>query len=195
LRKPSLSKVIRVITIAPVMAFLLLVVIYIARPQYFGGGLNFALAVLFLVIFPVLAYPIQPLVPGFRDRGREGQRSLAIWMAGIGYCFGIATAAFMSVTREMWIIYLTYLISGILIILFNKVFKVKASGHACGVAGPIFTSICFLGPLAWLSFIILAAVYRASLCMKRHSKSELLIGTAIPALALLMSLLMVRAAG
>jgi len=191
LRKPSLSKVIRVITIAPVMAFLLLVVIYIARPQYFGGGLNFALA----VIFPVLAYPIQPLVPGFRDRGREGQRSLAIWMAGIGYCFGIATAAFMSVTREMWIIYLTYLISGILIILFNKVFKVKASGHACGVAGPIFTSICFLGPLAWLSFIILAAVYRASLCMKRHSKSELLIGTAIPALALLMSLLMVRAAG
>ena len=185
--KPHLSRVIRVITIAPVMALLLLLALYITRPQYFGGMLNFLLAVVFLAVFPVLAYPIQPLVPGFRHKGREGQRSLAIWMSGIGYLLGILTAAFMAVPRQMWIIYLTYFISGILIILFNKVFKVKASGHTCGVAGPLFTAICFIGPVAALGGIILAAVYRASLSMRRHSKSELLLGTAIPALALLLS--------
>jgi Na+/phosphate symporter len=169
------------------MALLLLVVLYITKPQYFGSAWNFVLAVIFLVIFPALAYPVQPLVPGFRDRGREGQRSLAIWMAGIGYCLGIGTASFIAFTREMWLIYLTYFISGVLMVLFNKVLKIKASGHMCGVAGPLFASICFLGPAALPGGIILAAVYRASLSMQRHSISELLLGTAIPVLALLMS--------
>lgn len=187
MNKSRLSRVIRVITIAPIMALLLLVTLYITKAEYFGGSLNFIVAVISLVVFPVMAYPIQPLVPGFRHRGREGQRSLAIWMAGIGYCFGVVMAAFMAVTRQMWIIYLTYFISGILIILFNKVFKVKASGHACGVAGPLFGSIYLMGPLACLGLIVLAAVYRASLFMQRHSKSELLLGMTIAAVALLIS--------
>lgn len=185
--KPRLSRVIRVITIAPVMALLLLLALYITRPQYFGGLLNFLLAVLFLSVFPVLAYPIQPLVPGFRRKGREGQRSLAIWMSGIGYLLGIITAAFMAVPRQMWLIYLTYFLCGLLIILFNKVFKVKASGHMCGIAGPLFASVCLIGPLAAFGLIIWAVVYRASRRMQRHSNLELLIGTAIPALSLLIA--------
>ncbi len=195
MKKPDLSKVIRVVTIAPLMALLLLVVVYIARPQYFGGGLNFALAVLFLVVFPVLAYPLQPLVPRYRDRGREGQRSLAIWMAGIGYCCGIIAAALTNVPGQLWIIYLTYFISGLLIILFNKVIKVRASGHMCGVAGPMFLLICFRELAALLYIVILVVVYRSSLYMKRHSRTEMFAGASIPVLAVLVALLMVGAAG
>lgn len=172
------------------MALLLLIELYLTKPEYFGGTLDFILVIMFLVVFPVLAYPLQPLVPGYRKKGREGQRSLAILMANIGYCFGIAAAALTAETREIWIVYLTYFISGILIMLFNKVFGIRASGHACGVAGPVLASIYFMGPAALSSLIILAAVYWASLSMKRHSMSELLAGTAIPAFALLAASLM-----
>ena len=35
------------------------------------------------------------------------------------------------------IIYLEYLFCGITMLVFNKLFKLKASGHACGVIGPM----------------------------------------------------------
>lgn len=183
-----LSKALRVITIAPVMAFILLTLMYTLHKSYFGSFAAYAFSVLFLVIFPVLAYPMQPLIPAYRDKGREGQRSLAMVMAGIGYCFGIVYAFIAKVPFELMVIYLTYLISGLLVIIFNKVLRIRASGHACGVAGPLFAMFYLLGPASAAGFALLAAIYWASLHMKRHSISELLLGTAIPLAALLVSI-------
>ncbi|NLL39908.1 MAG: hypothetical protein GX254_10045 [Clostridiales bacterium] len=186
--KKLLSKTLRVITIAPFMALILLSLIYIQHPEYLGGLSAYILAVLFLVVFPVLAYPLQPFIPKFRGRGREGQRNLAMVMAGIGYCLGIITAIVTKAVFELRVIYLTYFISGVLIIVFNKMFGIRASGHACGAAGPVFAMIYLLGPLYAVGFALLIAVYWSSLYTKRHTLFELLLGTAVPLAALLLSI-------
>ena len=189
--KQHLAKFIRVITVPPIMALMLLIVLYLTKEEFFGNTTNLILAISFLVVLPFLAYPIQPLIPGFRRKGREGQRSLAMWMSSLGYICGLATALFLPVSKYLLIIYLTYLISGVSLVLLNKVFKIKASGHACGVAGPIFSLIYFLGPWVLFGILILAAVFWASLSMKRHDKSELFIGTTVPTYALLLAFLIV----
>jgi hypothetical protein len=189
--KQRLAKFIRVATVAPVMALLLLVILYFTRAGFFGNTLNLILAIVFLVVLPILAYPLQPIVPGFKNKGREGQRSLAMWMASLGYVLGLLSAIFLPVSKFLLIIYLTYLISGVSLVLLNKVFKIKASGHACGVAGPIFSLIYFLGPWVLLGLLLLAAVFWASLNMNRHDKSELLIGTTVPTYAFLLAFLIV----
>lgn len=189
--KQHLAKFIRVITVPPVMALMLLIILYFTKEEFFGNTLNLALAISFLVVLPFLAYPLQPLIPGFRGKGRDGQRSLAMWMSSLGYICGLSTALFLPVSKYLLIIYLTYLFSGISLVLLNKVFKIKASGHACGVAGPIFSLIYFLGPWVLFGIFILAAVYWASLRMGRHDKSELLIGTTVPTYALLLAFLIV----
>lgn len=173
------------------MALFLLVILFLTREAFFGSTLNLVLAINFLVVFPILAYPIQPLIPYFRDKGREGQRSLAMWMSSLGYIFGLITAIFLPVSNYLLIIYLTYLFSGLSLMLLNKVFKIKASGHACGAAGPIFSLIYFLGPWVLFGILILAAVFWSSLNTKRHDKSELLIGTTVPTYALLLAFLIV----
>jgi hypothetical protein len=189
--KQRLAKVIRVITVAPLMALILLLVLYFTKEGFFGNTINFILAIIFLAVFPILGYPLQPVVPYYKDKGREGQRDLAMWMSIAGYVLGVVTAAVMPVSRYLMIIYLTYLISGVSLVLLNKVFKIRASGHACGVAGPVFSLIYFLGPWVLFGVLLLAAVYWASLKMKRHNGSELLIGTSIPTYALLLAFLMV----
>ena len=189
--KLKIAKAIRIATVAPLMALTLLVILYFARDGVFGTTLNLVLAVVFLVILPILAYPLQPLVPGFKGRGREGQRSLAMWMASLGYILGMVSALFLPVSNYLLVIYLTYMISGVSLVLLNKVFKIRASGHACGVAGPIFSLIYFLGPWVLFGLILLAAVYWASLQMDRHDKSELLIGSTVPTYAFLLAFLIV----
>jgi hypothetical protein len=173
------------------MALLLLIILFITNMQFFGNTLNLMLAIFFLVALPLLAYPLQPLLPYFKHKGREGQRNLALLMASVGYILGVITAAIMPVSDSLLIIYLTYLLSGISLVLLNKVFKIKASGHACGVAGPIFSLIYFIGPWLLFGILILAAVFWASLKMNRHDKAELLIGTTVPTYALLLSFLIV----
>jgi hypothetical protein len=187
--KKGLAMAIRVLTIAPVMALVLLLTLYFTRDDVFGNTLNFILAVVFLVVFPILAYPLQPVVPGFKTRGREGQRSLAMWMAFAGYILGLACALLLPVPRYLMVVYTTYLLSAVALIMLNKVFGIKASGHACGVAGPIFSMVYFISPWLLLGFLILPAVYWASLKMGRHTGAELIIGTAIPTYALLISIL------
>jgi hypothetical protein len=189
--KQSLAKFIRIITVAPVMALMLLLVLFATRREFFGNDLNLILAIVFLVAFPLLAYPIQPLLPHFRNKGRDGQRSLAMWMASLGYLLGLVSAFILPVSDYLLVIYLTYLFSGVSLVLFNKVFKIKASGHACGVAGPIFSLIYFISPWMLLGSVLLAAVYWASLNMGRHTGSELIIGSTIPTYALLLSVLLV----
>ncbi len=173
------------------MALLLLIVLYYAKADFFGNTLNLILAIFFLVVLPVMAYPLQPLIPYYKDKGRDGQRSLAMWMASAGYILGIISAIFLPVSNYLLIIYMTYLLSGISLVLLNKVVKIKASGHACGVAGPIFSLIYFIGPWLLFGILVLAAVFWASLSMKRHDKVELIIGTTVPTYALLLSFLIV----
>ena len=180
---------IRVLTVAPVMALIALCIIFICKPSAFGSAQNFVMSVIFLTVMPLLAYPMQPLIPKFKESGRAGQRKLAIIMAVVGYILGIVYALVRNVPAELMLIYLTYLISGILIAVFNKLLKIKASGHACGVAGPIAYLYYFVGKYALLGLTVMTAVIISSIKMKRHTLSQLVVGSLISVAATFIALL------
>lgn len=186
----KLAKVISILTVAPLMALVLLSWLYCADPVLFGGLFQYLLAVLFLVVLPIFAYPLQKILPPFRSQGRPGQRKLAFFMAVLGYTLGIVCAAIARAPKTLWLIYLTYFFSGILLTLLNRVTKVRASGHACGVAGPIALLIYMRGAPALPMLLLLPLVYWARLAMKRHTPVDLVWGTLTPLLALLLSLLL-----
>lgn len=139
-------------------------------PAIFDGVGNYLAAVFFLTVLPLLAYPLQPILPHYKDQGRAGQRKLAMLMAVAGYVAGAVMGIVCVVPKGLMQIYLIYLISGVLTLLFNKVFKIKASGHACGIAGPVAYLVYFVGWPALAGCIVLAMAYWASL---RHGAAYL----------------------
>ncbi len=173
------AKLIRILTIAPLMAAGMLILLFFTKPEILGGLPSFWCAILFLTVLPILAYPMQPLFPHYRELGREGQRSLAILFAVAGYILGCVSNLFFSAGLGMWIIYLEYLLSGMGILICNKVFRLKASGHACGVAGPVVLLIYFGVPAAIFGTVLLGLVLAASLITKRHTWQQFLGGAFI----------------
>ena len=185
--KHHLAMLIRYVSVVPVIAFALLTSMFVLEPATMGSWTVYLLNVLFLTVLPLLAYPLQQVMPGFRSKGRDGQRDLAMLMAVLGYIGAVAASLAAKSPLPALTVSFTYFFSGVLIAVFNKLFKIKASGHACGVSGPIATAVVFLGPWALLALILLPAVYWASLYMKRHDWPQLLWGTVIPWVALALS--------
>lgn len=180
----KLAKIIRTITVAPAMALVMLLTLYKANYKLFGGVADFVLPIIFLVIFPLLAYPLQPFIKHYKDKGRDGQRTLAMIFAVTGYVAGCLSALIMRAPKSVLIIYLSYLLSGALIFLINKLFKFKVSGHTCGVTGPFAILLCFGQMGGLIGIPVLALVCWASLYMKRHTVSQLIGGAVIPAISL-----------
>lgn len=178
------AKLIRILTVAPIMALFMLLVLYFQERPLFGARIHFALLVLFLVIFPLLAYPLQPLIPKYKRKGREGQRALAIDFAVAGYIGGCLSSFLLHAPESVMLIYLAYLVSGILVMLTNKLLHFRASGHACGVTGPCAILLCFGQPAGYFGIPILVLVWLSSLRMKRHSNLQLIGGAVIPVAAL-----------
>ena len=177
-----LAKTVRIITLAPLMALATLITLYLNEPTLFGANaINLWLAILFLTVLPILAYPLQPVIPGFKGKGREGQRNLAMVFAVCGYTLGCITNLFLNASEELWLIYLTYLISGGAIVFVNKKLHIRASAHACGIIGPAVMLAAFGIPAALLVGVPLhfAALW-ASLKMKRHTVPQYIAGSLIP---------------
>ena len=71
------AKIVRILTLAPVMALATLLTLFFVRPEVFGeGALRFWLAIGFLVAFPLLGYPCQPLPIAYRDHNLSVDRAL-----------------------------------------------------------------------------------------------------------------------
>lgn len=183
----KISFLVRKITVAPFMAAAMLITSWFCNPSIFQNPLSFWYSILFLTILPLMAYPLQKFIPGFKDKGREGQRSLAMIFAVMGYVLGCIVNGCFASTRELWIIYLEYLFSGILIFLVNKCFHLKISGHACGIVGPLALLITFHIYAAIVPGIILVIlVYYSSLKTKRHTFLQLIGGSIVPIVVILM---------
>jgi hypothetical protein len=180
----TLAYIIRIITVPPILAFVMLFGIYINKSDFFGGIAGFVLSILFLVIFPLLAYPLQPLLKSYKDKGREGQRSLAIIFAVIGYILGFFTAIFLAAPQNVSIIFLSYLLCGFLIMVSTKVFHFKASGHTCGIVGPFLLLVYFGQVWGYGGIGLLVLGWISSIYMKRHTHLQLAAGAMIPFLAL-----------
>ncbi len=174
----KIAHVVRIVCVPPVMVGILLFLLFNLRDDVFANITEMAVSILGLTVFPVLAYPVSFIVPAIRKKGREGQRSLAMYLSTVGYVAVFVYGLIAHVGTGLMHIYAGYLFSVIIILVGNKICKVRISGHACSVSGPTVYSGYFLG----IGGIIVGvacwcAILWASLVMKRHTFREFIFGT------------------
>ena len=69
-----LAKAIRCVTLAPVMAGIMLTLVYVRQPQVMGRAGSFWWGLFFLTVLPILAYPLQPS-PAIEKKGEKGREA------------------------------------------------------------------------------------------------------------------------
>lgn len=184
--KKDFNMTIRKLTVAPIMASAYLLCMLIHRADVFSGIWQWLYYLLFIGLMPLLAYPLQYCCPHFRDKGRHGQRILAMIFAVSGYLLCSIFNFIFSADSRAWVIVLEYLISGALILIFNKGCKLKISGHACGIVGPVALLFYFgLHVQAVVGILLTVPVYISSLKTKRHTLPQLIGGSLVPIAAIL----------
>ena len=174
----KIAHAVRIVSIPPVMVGILLVLLYTLREDVMVTPWEMVASLLGLTVLPILAYPVSVMIPATRKKGREGQRSLAMYFATVGYVAVFVYGLIASVGTGLMHIYAGYLFSVVIILVSNKVFKVRVSGHACSVSGPLVYSGYFLG--IWgivVGVVCWGVILWASLAMKRHTFKEFLLGT------------------
>ncbi len=180
--KQTAARVIRVCTVPPVMAALLILVLHTALPDSLPA-VHMWVALVFLTVLPCLAYPVCALIPKLRRGGRKTQRTAAVIFSVVGYVAGVAWSLWRGGDIER-MMYFTYLFTGIAIAVCDRYFAFKASGHAGGTAGPIVMLAAAVSPWYAALVLLLAAVWWSSLTLGRHTVRQLAVGSMIPAVGL-----------
>lgn len=185
----KISYIIRVLTTPPIMAMGLCLWLYACPEKIIPHAAGLWVSLIALGLFPLSAYILQPILPHVKHKGREGQRSLAMIFCFLGYLAGLIYALAADAGEGMVFLFLTYLLSGVGMLICNKLLRLRASGHACGLAGPVAMLCLMEGMYGMLSMPVYIAGMLASLQMKRHTAGEWLLGSALSPLSLLASLL------
>lgn len=189
--KERIAKIIRIITVPPLLVVALIIALYLRNPYIFRDGTDYAIALVFLGLFPVLVYPIWAAIPKLKEKGREGQRNLAFIGTLIGYTFAFLYGELSGAVPELKLIFRTYFIAVLLLTFANKVLKKKASGHACSVVSPALFLCCFVSWYTLPVCIFITAVsFWGSLTLKRHNPMELLGGSIVCILSFISAYLM-----
>lgn len=175
--KEKIAKVISLVTVVPIMALFTVILSFIYKRQYFNGVGWFIYTIIFLTVLPLLAYPLHILIPSSRVKGRNGERKMAFILAIISYVLGTLITFILDAPLIVKKIFMAYLLSGIFLTFVNRALKFKASGHACGVAGPITLLAHLLGTnFLWL-FLLIPVVFWSRISLDRHTIKELITGT------------------
>jgi len=175
---------VRMVSVPPVMAAALIAVLALARDDLFTDRWEIAFSLLFLSLLPAAAYPLSWLLPWLRRKGREGQRNAAFALSVLGYTAGWAYATWVSGNDKLILIYAIYLFSVALLLLSNKVFGLRASGHASSIAGPMIVITFFFGAAGFAACLpIYCLVLWSSVATKRHTAGEFLMGSACSLIA------------
>lgn len=190
--KNNFAKIIRTISVPPIMVTFLLVILNTARPDIFRNNVEVLISIVLLGIVPVLAYPFQLLSSSLEDKGRIMQRKLAFIFSLIGYATALLWAILVHTSKELLMICATYFISVVILTFFNKVLKKRASGHACSITGPLVFLIYLVDwKLIFPCIIIATLIFWSSLYLQRHTKTDLFYGVLSSLLAFALSFIII----
>ena len=179
--------VVRVLTLPPIVTGLTLVLMY--APAGLLTLRELLLCEVFLLLVPLAAYPLREIFHIGRNR-REGQRSTALVLSAAGYACGFIWSLLVPCSWLVHILFLSYVVSVAALLALNAGLGLRASGHACSTTAPVFLLTWKLHPLFIIpSLLLIAAVYRSSLKLSRHTLPQLLIGSSISLLACGLSIL------
>ena len=174
------AKIVRVLTVPPLMA-LAAFSSFLLVDDFYTNIWEYIAAVAFIALLPICAYPLQLILPPFKHQGREGQRNLAFIMCNLGYIFSVIYAIVFKAGKPVTVMLVTYLLSGMTLLFVNKLFHFKASGHSCGLFGPLAAIAYFVSIYALPAGIIVGALALwSSVYMKRHTVSQFIVGAIIP---------------
>jgi len=170
---------ISVLFTVPMVALIVFLIMWFDNSkQNFNDNIFYLInSILFFTIIPISAYFIVRINKKLRMLGRETERRYAFIFGIIGYLLGNISLLFLkNPTKAMIGLYLSYLISSIILAFVNKALKFKASGHACGITGPILALNFIVGiKMLWL-FILVPIVMWSRLVLKRHDLKQLISG-------------------
>ena len=173
----KLAKLIRALTVPPIMVTALLLILLFGA-DVFPETLDFIFSLVFLAVVPVLAYAAQKLLPGWKNGGQKAQRKLAFVFSILGYTAAVVVSIVRDAIPNLLYISLVYLVSVVILTLFNCLSPWHASGHGCSLMGPILLSCLFVG---WYAIpagvVIYCASLWASVYMKRHTVREFFLGS------------------
>ena len=171
------AKIIRVVTVPPVFAALLATILYIAMGDAaFANRFHYAEAVFSLSLLPVVPYALCAVIPALKKRGRKFERTVALIFSVTGYFMGAAFAFFGGGVQVEKVMFATYLCSGLLLAILSFIFKYRASGHACGVAGPVAMLTAYLGAAFLPAALLLVPIGISSVRLGRHTVLQVIIG-------------------
>lgn len=192
IKKETTARAIRTLTVPPLTALLLLLTLFFTRDGIYSRTRDLFSSVLFLSVIPILAYPFSTVLPGYKEMGRYGQRRLAFIMNFVGITASVVYGTVSNVSKSLHLIYLTYFLSVVMLIVFNQFLKVRASGHACSVTAPLVLLVHFIGGQYFLPCAaLITLVVWASLVLKSHTPDELATGWISASIAFAISLLFV----
>jgi len=186
--KNKLALGVSIITVVPMVALVTIIGIYLKDFSFYKQQEIWVIwSIVFLVIVPSSAYIIKYWVPKFKAKGRTWERNLAFVTGVTGQVLGFIGAWYLGAPQGVKILFMVYLVAGVLLSITNFIIGKKASGHACGVSGPITLLTFVLGAKAGLVFFLMPLIFWSRLKLKRHNLSELLLGTMIGIMATVIS--------
>lgn len=178
--KNSFAKLIRIITVPPILALSMLLILRYEFGDRFASIPALWGAILCLTVIPACAYPAAAIWKGKEADTRSRQRKLAFVLNLLGYAGALLLSVITSRRQMLLAVTSAYLIAVLLLTLLNKVFHIKASGHACSCVLPFLFLMYWLGPkAAVLCVLIYLAELWASVSLKRHTVREFLLGSAV----------------
>lgn len=190
--KERIAKVIRVLSVPPVMVSALILILAFNKDGIFRNILEIVISIVLLGFVPILAYVLNGILPGFKEQGREGQRKLAFITNFIGYSAAFLWALISDVENALLLICSTYFFSVLFLTICNKIFHYRASGHACSFTGPLVLLIYFLGWKVIIPCLLIAAlIIWSSIYLKRHTVKELTGGIVVCLFSFALSLFLI----
>ena len=191
-KRENFIKIIRVITVPPVLVLLLLIILFVSKDTIFTDVTELIVSIIFLMLLPVAAYPLALVIPKYKEKGREGQRKLAFILSLVGYISALVYGLVAHVSQGLLLIFVTYVISVAILIVLNKIIMILASGHACSITGPLILTVYFIGWKCVLPCLALfALIIWASLTLKRHTPRELITGGGSAVIAFVIGLVLI----
>ena len=186
--KEKTAKIIRIITIPPIEALVMLLILYGLRHEEFGNLGNLLMAILFLTVIPICSYPIASRKKKQEEK-RNHQRKMAFIFNFASYLTVMLIGYCVDCSRMLQWIFNDYFLAVLILTVINKVVKVRASGHACSCTLPyLFLSYC-LGPMAAvICMAFYLAEFWASIELKRHTVKEFLLGSAVACMVFVLPL-------
>ena len=124
--RQKLAKAIRVISAPPFAAAAFALILYFNPAGAIVRRDQLVACLLGLSVGPVLAYPISAAL----HTGREKQRVIAMYISLLSYGILLVWSLLRPNSSEFRFVCMTYFMSVIMLIVFNRLLHVRSSGHS-----------------------------------------------------------------